>query len=86
MFGIESLREEVQRLRELVEEFKEEFSSYRENELTFKEVADLLNNTMKEFVDIFEDSGHLEKIDEILKRLPEPEKEQKKVQTKVNKK
>jgi len=86
MFGIEKLREEVQELRDSLEEFKDQFREYRESELTFKEVSKLINNTMKEFLDIFEESGHFDKLDEILKRLPESTKEVKQIKVKVNKK
>lgn len=86
MFGIESLREEVQALKDSLEELKDQFREYRESELTFKEVADLINNNMKDFLDVYEESGYLDKLDEILKRLPEPVKVVKEIKTKVNKK
>jgi hypothetical protein len=73
MFGIESLREEVQEIKDLIEEFREDFKQYKDTEVTFNEMQNYLNGALKDFQEDLEAKNIsdeiLNKLDEILKKI-----------------
>lgn len=67
MFGIERLREEIEDLKFSIDELKDKFTEECDRKLTFVEMQTYLNNIQKDFEKIIDN-----KLDEIIKRLPDP--------------